>query len=275
MPTWKPQLGPQTEFVESQVFEVIYGGARGGGKTDAALGEFATHAAKYGESARGLLVRRTRGALEPTIARARQIFVDAQWAEQKSRCTWPNGVRLSFRHLDNDRHADAYQGHDYARLYIEELTQFASPRLVDKLALIPALIVGAAGVAGAAISSNAASRVSDNATATANRDNALQQQTYDSNKALIQPEVDRGNAAADELQGFLGLGAINALTGASTNNANQQQANNVSAATTVANAELGRSNSIDALIAKGVGAYGLTRGMSSFGAPTNAFAPGG
>ena len=206
MPTWKPQLGPQTEFVESQVFEVIYGGARGGGKTDAALGEFATHAAKYGESARGLLVRRTRGALEPTIARARQIFVDAQWAEQKSRCTWPNGVRLSFRHLDNDHHADAYQGHDYTRLYIEEFTQFTRPRLVDKLALIPALIVGAAGVAGAAISSNAASRVSDNATATANRDNALQQQTYDSNRALIQPEVDRGNAAADELQGFLGLG---------------------------------------------------------------------
>ena len=133
LPAWTPQAGPQTTFVESDVFEVVYGGARGGGKTDAALGEFAIHAAKYGAGARGLLVRRTRVALEPTIARARQIFAGAQWSEQKSRFTWPSGARLSFRHLDNDSHADAYQGHDYSRVYIEELTQFGSPRLVDKL----------------------------------------------------------------------------------------------------------------------------------------------
>jgi hypothetical protein len=133
LPVWAPQVGPQTEFVESDVFEVVYGGARGGGKTDAALGEFALHAAAYGAGARGLLVRRTRVALEPTIARAREIFVGVQWAEQKSRFVWPNGAKLSFRHLDQDSHADAYQGHDYSRVYIEELTQFGSPRLVDKL----------------------------------------------------------------------------------------------------------------------------------------------
>ena len=133
LPVWAPQSGPQTSFVESEVFEVVYGGARGGGKTDAALGDFARHAAHYASGARGLLVRRTRVALEPTIARAREIFAGAQWVEQKSRFTWPNGARLSFRHLDQDSHADAYQGHDYSRVYIEELTQFGSPRLVDKL----------------------------------------------------------------------------------------------------------------------------------------------
>ena len=130
---WKPQPGPQTDFVDSDVFEVVYGGARGGGKTDAALGEFATHAAKYKDAAKGLLIRRTRVALEPTIARAKEIFAGAKWEEQKSRFTWPSGARISFRHLDQDSHADAYQGHDYTRVYIEELTQFASPRLVDKL----------------------------------------------------------------------------------------------------------------------------------------------
>ena len=219
-------------------------------------------------------------------------------------------------------------------------------------ALIPALIVGAAGVAGAAVSANAASHASDTAAATAASDNALQQQTYDSNKTLIQPEIDRGAAAADELQGFLGLGgdpskaqtalqtylgstgyqfdlnqgldaveqskaaeglfnsgaaekaldaygtglaqtygqsyasdlagvaqtgagAINALTGAAVNNANQQQSNNVGAAATNANAELTSANTIDALIAKGVNAYAMMRGQSSFGGSYNAFAPGG
>ena len=350
--SWVPQYGPQKAFVESDVFEVVYGGARGGGKTDAALGEFALHAETYGSGARGLLVRRTRVALEPTIARARQIFVGAQWTEQKSRFTWPNGAQLSFRHLDNDSHADAYQGHDYSRVYIEELTQFGSPRLVDKLALIPALIVGAAGVAGAAISANAASHASDAASATAARDDALQQQTYDSNRSLIQPEIDRGAAAADELQGFLGLGddparaqaalqtylgstgyqfdlnqglnaveqsksaeglynsgaaekaldaygsglaqtygqsyasdlagvaqtgagAINVLTGAAVNNANQQQSNNVSAAATTASAGLASASAINALIAKGVNAYTMTRGESSYADTSNAFAPGG
>jgi len=45
--TWTPQEGPQFEFVTSRVFEVVYGGARGGGKTDAALGEFSRHARTY------------------------------------------------------------------------------------------------------------------------------------------------------------------------------------------------------------------------------------
>jgi hypothetical protein len=133
--TWRPQPGPQTAFVASKVFEVVYGGARGGGKTDAALGEFACHAEKWQAAAKGLLVRRTRTALEPTIARARRIFADdkAVWRAAKSRFEWPSGAVLYFRHLDNDADADLYQGHDYSRVYVEELTQFPSPAPVDKL----------------------------------------------------------------------------------------------------------------------------------------------
>ena len=40
---------------------------------------------------------------------------------------------LYFRYLDNDADADLYQGHDYSRVYVEELTQFPSPGAVDKL----------------------------------------------------------------------------------------------------------------------------------------------
>jgi hypothetical protein len=136
MPTeasWAPQPGPQTAFVESGVFEVVYGGARGGGKTDAALGDFSRHAESWGPAARGLLVRRSRTALEPTIARARSIFQDADWQEAKSRFVWKSGAVIYFRHLDRDTDADLYQGHDYSRVYVEELTQFHSPGPVDKL----------------------------------------------------------------------------------------------------------------------------------------------
>jgi hypothetical protein len=99
--TWEPQPGPQTAFVKSDVFEVVYGGARGGGKTDAALGDFLWHAEDYGPAARGLLVRRQRVALEPTIARAHKIYrpAGAKWAEAKSRFEWPNGAVLCRRSL--------------------------------------------------------------------------------------------------------------------------------------------------------------------------------
>jgi len=132
---WQPQPGPQTSFVTSKVFEVIYGGARGGGKTDAALGDFAMHARDCGAAARGLLVRRTRTALEPTIERARQIYwpEDAVWVESRSCFTWPSGAVLYFRFLDRDADADLYQGHAYTRVYVEEMTQFPDARAINKL----------------------------------------------------------------------------------------------------------------------------------------------
>jgi len=114
---------------------VIYGGARGGGKTDAALGDFARHARRWEAAAQGLMVRRTRAALEPTIVRARQIFAreGAKWVQSRTCFEWPNGARLAMRHLSNDHDAGLYQGHGYSRVYVEELTQFTRPDPVDKL----------------------------------------------------------------------------------------------------------------------------------------------
>lgn len=132
---WAPQPGPQTAFVLSQLDEVIYGGARGGGKTDATLGDWALHSEEFGDMANGLLVRRSRTALEPTIDRAKQIFgpMGAHWQDQKSRFVMPGGAMLYFRYLDRDADADLYQGHSYTRVYVEELTQFATSKPVDKL----------------------------------------------------------------------------------------------------------------------------------------------
>jgi hypothetical protein len=146
--SWTPQDGPQLKFVTSSVFEVVYGGARGGGKTDASLGDFALHAREYGANAKGLFVRRTRVALEPTIERARQLYlpVGAEWRQQRSLFRWPSGAVLYFRHLNRDADADAYQGHDYTRVYVEELTQFPHPSPVDKL---KATLRSAAGVPSA------------------------------------------------------------------------------------------------------------------------------
>jgi hypothetical protein len=50
----------QWELLQCPVFEVFFGGARGGGKTDGMLGEWISHANKYGEHAIGLMIRRKR-----------------------------------------------------------------------------------------------------------------------------------------------------------------------------------------------------------------------
>lgn len=132
---WRPQAGPQEAFVKCPVFEVVYGGARGGGKTDACLGDWALHAKRYGQDAKGLFLRRTQVALLPTIERAKRLFrpLGAVWKEQDKRFVWPNGATLYFRYLDKDSDADNYQGHDYTRVYVEELTQFADPAPLDKI----------------------------------------------------------------------------------------------------------------------------------------------
>jgi len=132
---WEPQDGPQLDFVLCPHDEVVYGGARGGGKTDAVLGEWSIHAREFGAWASGLLVRRSLPALGPTIERAKQIYgpLGAEWKEGKNQFHFPGGAILSFRYLDRDADADAYQGHAYTRVYVEELTQFASPKPVDKL----------------------------------------------------------------------------------------------------------------------------------------------
>lgn len=132
---WRPHEGPQTALVTCPVFEVFYGGARGGGKTDGALGDFLQHAQEYGEHAVGLMVRRTLKQLRRTIARSKQIYrpLGAVFNETDKEWTFPNGAVLVFAYLERDDDADNYQGHSYTRVYIEEIGNFPSPTPIMKL----------------------------------------------------------------------------------------------------------------------------------------------
>src|SRR6476646_6123655 len=51
---FQPQPGPQTNFIRCPVFEIFYGGARGGGSSFSVLLEWAQHAGAYGENSIGL-----------------------------------------------------------------------------------------------------------------------------------------------------------------------------------------------------------------------------
>lgn len=132
---WAPQAGPQTALIACPIFEVFFGGARGGGKTEGSIGDWLEHASKYGEAAVGIFVRRKLTQLEEVIARIKIITrpLGFKYREQKHEFEAPNGARLKCRYLERDADADEYQGHSYTRVYVEEATNFPSATPIDKL----------------------------------------------------------------------------------------------------------------------------------------------
>ena len=142
---WQPQEGPQAALIKCPVFEVFYGGARGGGKTEGSIGDWLQHSGQYGEHATGVFFRRTLKQLEEVIARTQELYtkIGAKYNEQKSTWVMPGGGRLKFRYLEKDRDAQEYQGHSYTRVYVEEATNFPSAAPIN---LLRGTLRSAAGV---------------------------------------------------------------------------------------------------------------------------------
>lgn len=131
--SWAPQPGPQHALVTCPVFEIFYGGARGGGKTDGMLGKFAIKAKRYGEDCVGVFFRKTREDLKEAVERSKAIYGPLGATLTKNQWTFPNGARLKFEYLMNDKDADNYQGHNYTDVFFEELTHWPTKDPVMKL----------------------------------------------------------------------------------------------------------------------------------------------
>jgi len=132
---WEAQFGPQELFVTCPIFEVFFGGARGGGKSWGVIGDWALHSAEYGEHAVGLMIRRTRIELLDLFEQARAVYtkIGATATYSPLRIVMPNGARITFAYLERDPDAEQYQGHNYTRVYIEEIGNFPSPVPIMKL----------------------------------------------------------------------------------------------------------------------------------------------
>ena len=132
---WEPQKGPQTHLVTCPVFEVFFGGARGGGKTDGMLGEWASHADMYGEHAIGLMVRRSRTELIETIERSRQLYTPLGWEFKEQEKMWrsPQGARLRFAYLERDQ--DGAGAIDYPKVRVDTSMHYSGTPEAQAIAL--------------------------------------------------------------------------------------------------------------------------------------------
>lgn len=129
--TWAPQKGSQEAFLECPVFECLYEGTRGPGKTDALLMDFAQEVGKgYGQEWKGILFRHTYPQLQDVIDKSKRwfphIWPEAVFNEAKVFWRWPTGEQLLFRHFEREQDYWSYHGHSYPWIGWEELTTWPS-----------------------------------------------------------------------------------------------------------------------------------------------------
>lgn len=128
---WKPQAGSQEMFLSCPIFEVLYEGTRGPGKTDALLMAYAQHVGKgYGADWRGIIFRETYPQLEDVINKSKKwfnrIFPDAKYNEAKSFWRFKDGETLRFRQFRKEDDYWNYHGHEYPFIGWEELCNWAN-----------------------------------------------------------------------------------------------------------------------------------------------------
>lgn len=127
---WEALPGSQYAFLKSPVFESLFHGTRGPGKTDALLMAFAKHVGKgYGAAWRGIIFRQTYPQLADVQAKSekwfRQMFPGAKFNKTKMMWEWPTGEALLLRHMNKASDYWNYHGHEYPFIGWEEISNWA------------------------------------------------------------------------------------------------------------------------------------------------------
>lgn len=133
MDRWDPSP-KQAEFLAADEDEVLYGGAAGGGKSDAMIVDAMglPQRAIANPSYRALVIRQTFPQLRKLLDRARELyprvvpgaeFLDRPWTEWR----FPSGAKIAFGSIDRDVDVHNYQGHEFQWIGIDELGHYGTP----------------------------------------------------------------------------------------------------------------------------------------------------
>jgi hypothetical protein len=122
---YKPQPR-QVIYHKAKADEILYGGAAGGGKSEATIMDALKYGMKYTGS-RQIIFRRTFPDLQRSIiSRSLQVYPKeiAKYNSSKHEWTLINGSIIELAYWDNDANYMNYQGAEYDVIRWEELTQF-------------------------------------------------------------------------------------------------------------------------------------------------------
>lgn len=125
---WSPQAGPQTRFLASSAFEKLYGGAVGGGKTEALRNGLLeqVHIPEY----RALFLRQTYPELEEVLDRCHREWpqMGAKWNAERKQYRWPSGALIEFGFFETAADITRYQGREFGVIAFDEIGNLADER---------------------------------------------------------------------------------------------------------------------------------------------------
>lgn len=130
---WEAQPRQKTALERSED-EILYGGGRGGGKTDAGMASLLYNIDH--PLYRALVIRKNADDLKDWMDRARLMYAGtrAEFTGNPTTIRFPRGGIIRSGHLNDENAYMKYQGHEYQKMLIEELSQIARER--DYLKLI-------------------------------------------------------------------------------------------------------------------------------------------
>jgi hypothetical protein len=130
---WKPHPGPQEVALQRQEFEVLYGGARGGGKTDAGIVKPTDHFDK--PRYRALIIRKNAKDLTDWVDRAVRMYsgFKVHAGYQPPIFKFPSGAKLLTGHLNDAGSYMQYVGQEFQYIGIEELNQIVAEKMYIQL----------------------------------------------------------------------------------------------------------------------------------------------
>lgn len=131
---WRPRAGTSQELLLScPIWECLYTGTRGPGKTDGLIMDFARDVGKgWGPDWRGVLFRHEYKPLSEIVKKSQkwfgQIFPGARFLRSQSEYRWvfPEGEELLLRAFKTAADYWDYHGHEYPWIGWEEITAWPS-----------------------------------------------------------------------------------------------------------------------------------------------------
>lgn len=128
---YSPLPGSQEKFLTCPIFEVLYHGGRGNGKSLTLLMSFVQHIGKGFKAAwKGIIFRRTFPELQDIIAASQEwfpkIFPDAEYNIANHTWTFRDGEKLIFGHIDKPSDYWKYHGQQFPFIAFEELTTWST-----------------------------------------------------------------------------------------------------------------------------------------------------